>query len=614
MKLNAQQMSLSGINEKALAGFSVPDFQRNYSWTDVEIRQFWQDLETVLEGQSIDHFMGPIVALETSSGRTPLIDGQQRITTLAILASVVRDYLMIEMENPTIDIEGASFFISQNYLKVIFLNDMTTSRLQSNYQIGKIFDDYIVRNPGTEQRKSFNSRPTMLTKKEQRISKNLESAQITLASLTKRWIDQYSAVEEKKRAIQKLYEVVSNKIQFLYIEVGSEEDAFTIFETLNDRGLKLSASDLIKSFLLRRIIEQNPATDRAEIIENWEKIPAYLEDYDISSFLRHYLLTQVDVPVQKKKIFSLLKSDVESGARENPQSAKSKLDELINSAFHYGRLLGTESISEDSPEIQRRLGLLEMIGDSYRVFLLRVLQLGYTEDDFLLAIKSAEKIAFRWAICGGNAQQLETKFQNYAHELQAGNVGNLKEVCTKLIMDSPSDDLFSAAFTASSSRDTRMQSYVMRSLCYGITGSDVTTSRYEVSVEHIAPQNPLPESAADWHRQVAPKESIDDAPTYDDYVYRWGNITILEKKLNSSVGQNIWKIKREGKPGAETNIKFKGYRASNIEVTKHLLNLDAWTARQIDERSEWIAAQALIYWKRELPKAGINQITGFSGR
>jgi hypothetical protein len=181
-------------------------------------------------------------------------------------------------------------------------------------------------------------------------------------------------------------------------------------------------------------------------------------------------------------------------------------------------------------------------------------------------------------------------------------------------MDSPSDDLFSAAFTASSSRDTRMQSYVMRSLCYGITGSDVTTSRYEVSVEHIAPQNPLPESAAEWHRQVAPKESIDDAPTYDDYVYRWGNITILEKKLNSSVGQNIWKIKREGKPGAETNIKFKGYRASNIEVTKHLLNLDAWTARQIDERSEWIAAQALIYWKRELPKAGINQITGFSGR
>jgi len=614
MKLNAQQMSLSGINEKALAGFSVPDFQRNYSWTDVEIRQFWQDLESVLEGQSSDHFMGPIVALESTSGRTPLIDGQQRITTLAILASVIRDYLMNDMENPTIEIAGASFFISQNFLKILFVNDMTTPRLQSNYQIGRIFEDYIVRNPNTPERKNFDSRPTMLTKKEQRLSKNLESAQTLLRSLSKNWIEQHSATEDKKRAIQKLYEVASNRIQFLYIEVGSEEDAFTIFETLNDRGLKLSASDLIKSFLLRRIIEQNPATDRAEIIENWEKIPSYLENYDISSFLRHYLLTQEEVPVQKKKIFTLLKIDVEDQARQSPKSAKNKLDELINSAFHYGRLLGTESISEDSPEIQRRLGLLEMVGDSYRVFLLKVLQLGYTDDEFLLAIKSVEKIAFRWAICGENAQQLETKFQNYAHQLLPGNIDNLKQVCTRLIMDSPSDEAFSAAFTTRSSRDTRMQAYVMRSLCYGITGSDVTTSRYEVSVEHIAPQNPLPESASEWHERVAPVETVGDGPTYDDYVYRWGNITILEKKLNSSVGQNVWKVKREGKPGSETISKFKGYRASNIEVTKHLLDTESWTAALIDQRSEWIASQALIYWKRELPKAGPNQISAFNGR
>ena len=613
MKLNAQQMSLSGINEKALAGFSVPDFQRNYSWTDVEIRQFWQDLEAVLEGQSSDHFMGPIVVLESASGRTPLIDGQQRITTLAILASVVRDYLMNDMENPTIEIAGASFFMSQNFLKILFINDMTTPRLQSNYQIGSIFEDYIVRNPNTSERKNFESRPTMLTKKDQRLAKNLDSAQTLLRSLSKTWIEQHSAIEDKKRAIQKLYEVISNKIQFLYIEVGNEEDAFTIFETLNDRGLKLSASDLIKSFLLRRIIEQNPATDRGEIIENWEKIPSYLENYDISSFLRHYLLTQEESPVQKKKIFTLLKADVEDQARQNPKSAKKKLDELINSAFHYGRLLGTESISEDSPEIQRRLGLLEMVGDSYRVFLLKVLQLGYTDDDFLLAIKSAEKIAFRWAICGENAQQLETKFQNYAHELLPSNVDNLKQVCTRLIMDAPSDEAFSAAFTTRSSRDTRMQAYVMRSLCYGITGSDVTTSRYEVSVEHIAPQNPLPESASEWYERIAPMESVDDGPTYEDFVYRWGNITILEKKLNSSVGQNVWKVKREGKPGFETVSKFKGYRASNIEVTKHLLNTESWSADLIDRRSHWIASQALIYWKRELPKSGPNQISTFNG-
>ena len=611
MKLNAQQMSLSGINERALAGFSVPDFQRNYSWTDVEIRQFWQDLESVLDGQSLDHFLGPIVTLESESGRTPLIDGQQRITTLVILASVVRDYLLNDLENPTIEIAGASFFISQNYLKILFLNDMTTSRLQSNYQIGKIFEDYIVRNPNTPERKYFASNPTMLTKRERRAAKNLESAQSLLLQLAKGWIENNTTVDEKKQAVQRLIEVIANRVQFLYIEVGNEEDAFTIFETLNDRGLKLSASDLIKSYLLRRIIEQNSNTDRTAIIENWEKIPSYLENYDISSFLRHFLLTQEEIPVQKKKIFSLLKEDVETQARQDPESAKKKLEELIKSSFHYGRLLGTESISEDSPEIQRRLGLLEMIGDSYRVFLLKVLQLGYTDEDFMVAIKSVEKIAFRWAICKENAQQLETKLQNLAHELLPNNVENLKQVCLKMIMEAPGDEAFSAAFIAGTSRDTRMQAYVMRSLCYGITGSDVTTSRYEVSVEHIAPQNPLPESSTYWYEKIAPLEAVADGSNYEDFVYRWGNITILEKKLNSSVGQNEWMIKREGKPGAEATPKFKGYRASNIEVTKHLLDLDAWSAELINKRSEWIASQALHYWKRELPKSGPNQINAF---
>ncbi len=602
-------MSLSGINEKTLAGFSVPDFQRNYSWTDVEIRQFWLDLESVLEGQSEDHFLGPIVTLESSTGRTPLIDGQQRITTLIILASVLRDILMIKMLDPTLVISGAKFFISQNFLKILFLNDLTTSRLQSNYQIGKIFEDYIVRNPTTVERKHFGTNPTMLTKKELRITKNLKSAQILLSDLCEKWIEKHSGTEEKKRAVQKLYEVMSNRIQFLYIEVGSEEDAFTIFETLNDRGLKLSASDLIKSFLLRRIVEQSPATDRTEIIDSWEKIPTYLEGYDISSFLRHYLLTQEQVPVQKKKIFSILKKDIEDQAKTDLKSAKKKLDDLISSAFHYGRLLGSESISEDSTDIQRRLGLLEMVGDSYRVFLLKVLQLGYTDDDFLMAIRSAEKLAFRWAICGENAQVLETKFQTFAHELSPNNVENLKQVCLKMIMDSPGDEAFSAAFTTRTSRDTRMQAYVMRSLCYGITEIDVTTDRYEVSVEHIAPQNPTTESSEYWYDMVAPKESVGNELNYEDFVYKWGNITILEKKLNSSVGPAIWPTKRDGKP--EINPKFKGYKASNIEVTKHLLNLENWSAKSIEKRSEWIASQALIYWDRKLPKNGTNGMSGF---
>ena len=611
MKLNADQKSLAAINEAALGGFSVPDFQRNYSWGSPEVRQFWQDIESVLEGQSSDHFLGPVVALESPKGRTPLIDGQQRITTLNILACVVRDYLMQKMENPIIEVNGASFFISQRFLQLIFLDDMTTPRLQSNYQIGTIFEDYIIRNPNTSERKFFDAKPSMLDKRQQRASRNLRDAHATLSGLVTAWIEKHAGTNERKKAISDLFEVVSNKVQFLYIEVGNEEDAFTIFETLNDRGLKLSASDLIKSYLLRRIIEQNPAVDRSDIIENWEKIPSYLEDYDVSNFLRHHLLTQMEVPVQKKGIFSILKADVEEKSRHDARAAKGKLDELIRSAFHYGRLLGTESIAEDSQEIQRRLGLLRLIGDSYRVFLLRVLQLGYTENEFMLAIRSVEIIAFRWLICGENAQELESTFQEFAHQLRPGDVENLKATCSEMIARAPSDESLKAAFTTRSSRDTRMQAFVMRSICYGITGSDVTTSRYEVSVEHIAPQSPSSADALEWYAKIAPADAAGEDLSYEDYVYRWGNITILEKKLNSSVSNRKWLIKRDGREDADTNDKSRGYKKSSIEVTKHLLSIPDWTVNVIDKRSEWIANQALLYWKRELPKQGVAQLKPF---
>ena len=593
MKLTANQYAISGINSKTPHGFAVPDFQRNYSWTDAEIRQFWIDIENIFDGNGSDHFLGPIVVLESLNSRVPLIDGQQRITTLTILASVIRDYLIVEMSNPYLETEGTSVFISQKISQILFLNDLRTARLESNYQIKEVFDKYIIRNPNTDLRRHFSDTPSLLQTQEKRASKNLEAAQKYLSELFKEWVEKEPSIDERKYRIDKLIDILLSKLQFLYIEVGNEEDAFTIFETLNDRGLKLSPGDLIKSYLLRRIVEQNSLVNRQTIIDTWERIPSHLEDYDISNFLRHFLLTEFNEPIQKKKIFSTLRNKVEDESRSDPSSARKQLDTLTTSSFHYGRLLGTESISEDSPEIQRRLGLLSMVGDSYRIFLLKVLQLGFSEDDFLLAIKSVEKIAFRWIICKQNAQELETKLQKSAHLLISGNTEVLRQVCLDLINEAPNDEIFESAFRIGISKETKLQAYVMRSLCFGITGSDVTTDRREVSVEHIAPQNPRSEA---WYEFVAPKEAEGDAKSYGDYVYRWGNITILENKLNSSVRDAEWNIKKSG------NGRRGGYNVSSIQVTRDLLPIENWNADMIDKRSNWIADQALLFWKKELPR------------
>jgi Protein of unknown function (DUF1524) len=154
-------------------------------------------------------------------------------------------------------------------------------------------------------------------------------------------------------------------------------------------------------------------------------------------------------------------------------------------------------------------------------------------------------------------------------------------------------------------RDSKLQAYALRSLNFAITGSEVTTNKKNVSVEHIAPQKP---DNKEWYENVAQKETStpdSNSRIYDDYVYKWGNITILEQKLNSSIQNNVWAIKKTG------SGKYQGYDASTIKTTVELLSIDSWTADVIDKRTLWFAAAALKIWSRALPNQAIERVDGF---
>jgi hypothetical protein len=137
MKLEAKQMSVSSLVTSARFGFSIPDFQRNYAWGDSQLEQFWIDVIAIAEGKFPDHFMGPIVLLD-SDHRKPVIDGQQRLTTLVILAGVIRDRFVTNYEDPQYTVDGNSQVFSNLLNPLLFLTDLTTPMMQGNYQIKTI--------------------------------------------------------------------------------------------------------------------------------------------------------------------------------------------------------------------------------------------------------------------------------------------------------------------------------------------------------------------------------------------------------------------------------------------------------------------------------------------
>jgi uncharacterized protein with ParB-like and HNH nuclease domain len=606
MKLDASQMSLNALVSSSVQGFSIPDFQRNYSWGDAQLDQFWTDITALADRKFPDHFLGPVVLLE-SSGRKPVIDGQQRLTTIVILASIIRDKFVNDYNDAEYSVDGTKQVYSHLLNSIIFLSDLTTPLLQSNYQIKTILDSYIVKNPRSESRKHFGDKKSKMTSSEKRASKNLVNAHSVLSAKLNEWLTEYSEVQESQ--LDRLNELVlclKEKIQFLTISVGNEEDAFTIFETLNERGLKLSPADLIKSYILRKIVEENPNVNREEIIDTWDQIIEALEDFDVTNFLRHYLLIKHEGAIQKKVIFKKVKEEVEPKDDSPAISPRKVLENIKFAALNYSQLLANPNSGIGNETIEVSLKKLNMISDNHRIFLLKVLNEGFESEDLLFAIRSVEKLVFRWIICGHNAQVLENHLQTASHLVRRNDKPSLELACKYLINAAPNDEDFRNSIISKSVRDTRLQAYAYRNICLGITGSEVTTNKKDVSVEHIAPQKPQSDI---WYEKIAKKDLEASDPettsTYEDYIYRWGNITILEQKLNSSIGNNLWEIKLAG------NDKYDGYLNSHIASTSDLTRLKDWTADLIEKRTIWFADSAVKFWAKELPGQNLPKLSRF---
>ena len=608
MKLDAKQMSLASLISSSRYGFSVPDFQRNYSWTGQQLEQFWADVTSLAEDKFPDHFLGPIVLLN-SENRKPIIDGQQRITTLVVLAGLIRDKFVEDFGDPKYEVLGTTQVYSNRINDFLFLNDLQTPFFQSNYQIKSILEAYVIRSPKSDLRKRFGVKNDKLSPHDKRAAKNLINAQSVLSKKLDDWLDEYSTVRENQvTRLSELVTAMKEGIQFLTIEVENEEDAFTIFETLNERGLKLSPADLIKSYILRKVLEENSKANRDDIIDIWDEIMENLGDYDLTSFLRHYLLTIHNESIQKKVIFHKIKNEIEPLEKSvKPVSPRKKLDDLRTAALTYAQLLPDSPATVENKQIEVSLKKLDMISDNHRIFLLKVFLSNFeNDDDLLFAIRSVEILVFRWIICGENAQVLENHLQIAAHKVKNKDRESLQQACQYLISVSPSDETFRQALLTKSFRDSRLQAYALRTLNLGITGSEVTTERKEVSVEHIAPQKPADEV---WFMKVAKKElepeDSEDTPTYENYVNKWGNLTILESKLNSIVQNNLWDLKKEG-----VGTK-KGYRNSTVATTSELLVVQDWTREVIDSRTAWFADCALVLWSKSLPSAKFPQVQGY---
>ncbi len=279
--------------------YRVPPYQRDYSWKEEHWEDLWVDISELRDAKAASHYMGALV-VEAKSDRTfQIIDGQQRIATLSVLALAVISKLQALADagvDPEANRERALA------LRTRFLGEkdpaslIESSKLFLNETDNPFYQDYLL-----QLRTPYN--PKGLVK----------SNQLLWACFLyfRKRLDQADDLSKDGAAVARLLsETVGRQLMFILITVDNELHAYTVFETLNARGLELSATDLLKNYLFSRV---NVDTDLDALQRRWRMLIAIIGQEMFPEFLRYHLLCELP-QVRSQRLFKIVRDRVRTDA------------------------------------------------------------------------------------------------------------------------------------------------------------------------------------------------------------------------------------------------------------------------------------------------------------
>lgn len=236
-----QSLSIGALFGNKDALYQIPRYQRPYSWGEEQLSKLWDDLCEAQQSEP-NYFLGSIITAkpEQASNYLDIVDGQQRLTTLLILLCVCRDL------NPDLNadiLEQNPFAVDSSMLKSsIKLNDrFERLRLKTHSNHESDFQDLIIK----EGKASINKKPY---KKELRIEQEPKFKFRNTAAFFTEKLEELGP-DGTGAFVNYLF----NNVKIIRIDCQSVSFAIKLFQVLNDRGLDLSNSDLIKSFLIGKV-------------------------------------------------------------------------------------------------------------------------------------------------------------------------------------------------------------------------------------------------------------------------------------------------------------------------------------------------------------------------
>lgn len=322
--------------------YKIPRFQRPYSWERENVEEFWND--TIAE-QETDYFIGSFVLFKDKGG-FGIVDGQQRLTTLTMMLCALRNAFKV---NGLEDLaRGVHNLIERtdinNQLMYVLDSESSYPYLQEHIQ-----------------KFSAPSVPADMGPEERLLKESFEFIVEQVNAVVGGIIQDPSVPEDARqgRVESKLLEVRDKllKLKVIYTLLDNEDDAYTIFETLNTRGKDLTVSDLLKTLLTRLIKQPNKGVDTTK--DRWNSVLEVFEQsqvpISVNSFLHHFWLSKYEY-LAEKRLYKAMKKTIK---REN---AEAVLNTLVRESKYYRQLYepGFKKWNKDDLVIPRSLEALNL--------------------------------------------------------------------------------------------------------------------------------------------------------------------------------------------------------------------------------------------------------------
>jgi len=294
--MNATDPTLANIlqTQGNLEHYHVPKYQREYTWGKTE----WEQLLIDIEENDIGYFMGSIICIDDNNELGPgesrifeVVDGQQRLTTLSIiLMSIYRSLLEIEKSMSSEDQEENDDYriLLSNIRKQLVHKKSEINKTESGFfqDKSKKTKYCFLRVQPSTQSNNYSDYLQILNELDL-IKGNYKSKFCGVRRLYKAYNYFHDSLPDDYDGIKKILHKI-NSLKFIHISVTSSSDAFVLFESLNNRGVPLSAMDIIKNKMLAQL-EKKHKIDIDDAYDEWQRLLKFLPEYtDQERFLRQY--------------------------------------------------------------------------------------------------------------------------------------------------------------------------------------------------------------------------------------------------------------------------------------------------------------------------------------